>query len=239
MQLQHARIVVVVASSEEGTAQEARPEGGKGRAAQRRRTRAAIVDAATRLLGEGKTPSVDEIAAAADVSRRTVYMYFPTLDQVLLDATVGALSATEMDAAMTAAASTEDPVAGVDALVSTSTRLAPVTLPLGRKIIRLTVDAAPSGPSNQDAPLGPSSQDAPKRGFRRVAWVEQAVEPLRAELSDEQYERLVSALCLVVGWESHIILQDVRGLPPEDEERVLRWAARALVDAIRAEAPRS
>jgi hypothetical protein len=160
-------------------------------------------------------------------------MYFPTLDQLLLDATVGALSATEMDAAMTAAASTEDPVAGVDALVSTSTRLVPVTLPLGRKIIRLTVDAG------QDAPSGPSSRDAPKRGFRRVAWVEQAVEPLRAELSDEQYERLVSALCLVVGWEAHIILEDVRGLPPEDEERVLRWAARALVDAIRAEAGRS
>src|SRR4051812_25014808 len=166
-------------------------------------------------------------------------MYFPTLDQLLLDATVGALSATEMDAAMTAAATAEDPAAGVDALVSTSTRLAPVTLPLGRKIIRLTVDAGPGGPGGPDGPDGPDGQpgqDAPKRGFRRVAWVEQAVEPLRGDLSDEQFERLVSALCLVVGWEAHIILEDVRGLPPEDEERVLRWAARALVDAIRAEA---
>jgi AcrR family transcriptional regulator len=211
------------------------------------------VDAATRLLAEGRTPSVDEIAAAADVSRRTVYMYFPTLDQLLLDATVGALSATEMDAAMTAAATAEDPAAGVDALVRTSTRLSPVTLPLGRKIIRLTVDAgqdgqdAPDAQDGQDGHDGRDSQDgqdgrdgragrdAPKRGFRRVTWVEQAVEPLRGELSDEQFERLVSALCLVVGWEAHIILEDVRGLPPEDEERVLRWAARALVDAIRAE----
>ena len=66
--------------------------------------------------------------------------------------------------------------------------------------------------------------------------MEQAVGPLRGELSDEQFERLVSALCLVVGWEAHIILEDVRNLPPQDEERVLRWAARALVDAIRAEA---
>jgi AcrR family transcriptional regulator len=169
---------------------------------------------------------VDEIAAAADVSRRTVYMYFPTLDQLLLDATVGALSATEMDTAMSSAAAAEDAGAGVDALVRTSTRLAPVTLPLGRKIIRLTVDA---GKPEQD------EQGAPKRGFRRVSWVEQAVEPLRTELTDEQFERLVSALCLVVGWEAHIILEDVRGLAPAEEERVLRWAARALVDAIRAE----
>jgi AcrR family transcriptional regulator len=178
------------------------------------------------LLGEGRTPSVDEVAAAADVSRRTVYMYFPTLDQLLLDATVGALSATEMDAAMMAAAGGDDPVAGVDALVTTSTRLAPVTLPLGRKIVRLTVDAPPPEQAGGEAP---------RRGFRRVAWVEQAVEPLRGELTDEQFERLVSALCLVVGWEAQIVLEDVRGLDPAEEERVLRWAARALVDAIRAE----
>ena len=68
-----------------------------------------------------------------------------------------------------------------------------------------------------------------------MGWVEQALEQLRAELSDEQFERLVSALCLVVGWEAHIILEDVRGLGRDDEERVLRWAARALVDTIRAE----
>ena len=231
-----------MAKSQEGAAQEVRRDAGPGRAAQRRRTRAAIVDAATRLLSDGRTPSVDDIAAAADVSRRTVYMYFPTLDQLLLDATVGALSATEMDAAMTAAATAEDPAAGVDALVTTSTRLAPVTLPIGRKIIRLTVDAgqdARDGQGGQGGHDGPDSRlggAAPKRGFRRVAWVEQAVEPLRGELSDEQFERLVSALCLVVGWEAHIILEDVRDLPPQDEERVLRWAARALVDAIRAEA---
>jgi len=201
------------------------------------------VEAATRLLADGRTPSVDEIAAAADVSRRTVYMYFPTLDQLLLDATVGALSATEMDAAMTAAATAEDPAAGVDALVTTSTRLAPVTLPIGRKIIRLTVDAGQDGhdtgqdgnDTRQDEHDARPGREAPKRGFRRVAWVEQAVAPLRSELSDEQFERLVSALCLVVGWEAHIILEDVRNLPTEDEERVLRWAARALVDAIRAE----
>ena len=54
------------------------------RAAQRRRTRKAIVDATIRLLAQGKTPSVVDVANAADVSRRTVYMYFPTFDQLLI-----------------------------------------------------------------------------------------------------------------------------------------------------------
>ena len=55
-----------------------------GRYRQKRRTRAAIVAATSELLRSGVTPSVGEIADAADVSRRTVYSYFPTLEQLLL-----------------------------------------------------------------------------------------------------------------------------------------------------------
>ena len=62
------------------------------RPAQRRRTRKAIVDATIALLARGTTPSVTDVAAAADVSRRTIYLYFPKFDQLLLDATIGALS---------------------------------------------------------------------------------------------------------------------------------------------------
>ncbi|HEY2331461.1 MAG TPA: helix-turn-helix domain-containing protein, partial [Acidimicrobiales bacterium] len=53
-----------------------------GRFRQRRRTRAAIVDAASELLRTGVTPSVGDVAEAADVSRRTVYLHFPTIEQL-------------------------------------------------------------------------------------------------------------------------------------------------------------
>src|SRR3954470_5871126 len=78
------------------------------RPAQRRRTRKAIVDAAIALLARGQTPSVADVAAAADVSRRTVYMYFPTFDQLLVDATVGALSGASVERAMEAADGEDD-----------------------------------------------------------------------------------------------------------------------------------
>src|SRR5690348_18271986 len=55
------------------------------RQAQRRRTRKTIVDAAARLIAAGQTPSMSDVALAADVSRRTVYLYFPTLEQLLID----------------------------------------------------------------------------------------------------------------------------------------------------------
>jgi hypothetical protein len=44
-------------------------------------------------------------------------------------------------------------------------------------------------------------------------------------------ERLISALTLLMGWESMIVLQDTRGLSAEQAEEVCVWAAQALLDA--------
>jgi len=196
----------------------ARAPASSGRAAQRRRTRAAIVAATRQLVADGKTPSIDEIAAAADVSRRTIYMYFPTVDQLLLDATVALLSEATIDAALDPDRFGDDVIARTDALAQTLVELAPDTLPLGRKIIRLTVDAPPA-------------DGGERRGYRRVEWIERAVEPLRDRVTAEQYERLVSALSLILGWEAMVVLRDVRGLDETREAEVVRWASTALVEA--------
>ncbi|MFF9913597.1 TetR/AcrR family transcriptional regulator [Streptomyces sp. NPDC013457] len=193
-----------------------------GREAQRRRTRKAIVDAAVRLSAGGATPSVDEIAAAADVSRRTVYTYFPSLDHLLIDATAGALNEPPVEQALADPAIAGDAAARVDALIRTLLTYSPQSLPLGRRLIRLTVDL-PEG-ETPDPP-------APRRGPRRIQWLEQACEPLRDTLSPESYQRLISALTIVVGWEAQIALRDVRGLGPQAEEEAITWAARALVEA--------
>jgi AcrR family transcriptional regulator len=208
---QHAR-------SEQAGSEEA------GRYRQRRRTRAAIVAATGELLQAGATPSVGEIADAADVSRRTVYTYFPTLEQLLLDATLGLLSQAAVDDAIDAADAATvdgagDPVQRVEAMIRAFASISADTLPLGRSLIRLTVDAPRDDPS------------APKRGYRRIGWLERALEPLRDRLDDDGFERLVSALAMVVGWEAEIVLQDLRGLAPDEELAVTLWSARALVRA--------
>src|SRR5687767_4792337 len=48
-----------------------------GRRNQKARTRDALIAAARALLAEGTTPTVEEAAAAAVVSRTTAYRYFP------------------------------------------------------------------------------------------------------------------------------------------------------------------
>lgn len=196
-----------------------------GRVAQRRRTRKAIVDAAARLLCEGGEPSVAEIAAEADVSRRTVYMYFPRLDQLIIDATLGEMARAGYGTELEFDRHGDDVHARVEALVTILLDLSDEALPLGRRLLRLTVDP-PTGRSGS----------APRRGYRRVEWIELAVEPLRSRLTTEQFERLVSGLAVVVGWEAMIVLRDTRGLRRTTERRVTIWAARALTDAILAEA---
>jgi AcrR family transcriptional regulator len=193
-----------------------------GRYRQRRRTRAAIVEAAANLLRSGATPSVAEVADAADVSRRTVYLYFPTIEQLLADATVGLLSQGAIDAAIEAADTGDDPTERVAAMIRAIYAEADDTLPLGRSLIRLTVEApATSEPDGA----------APRRGYRRIGWIERALEPLRPQLDDATYQQLVSALAMVVGWEALIVLQDVRGLAADEQLGTTLWAARALVQA--------
>jgi AcrR family transcriptional regulator len=188
-----------------------------GRVAQRRRTRRAILDATAQLLQAGQEPSVNEIAAAADVSRRTVYLYYPPLDQRVLDATIGSLNV-DVDAALAAQTST-DPHERLRTLVSETFATMETSLPLGRKLIRLTVDA----PAPADG--------GPRRGHRRIGWVEWAVEPLRDRLTRSDYDDLVSALALVIGWEAFIVLLDVRGLTPRRARAVTLRTAEAILDA--------
>jgi AcrR family transcriptional regulator len=188
---------------------------GSERPAQRRRTRKAIVDAAVALVASGRTPSVADIAAAADVSRRTVYLYFPTFDQLLIDATVGALSQTAVDRAI--ATKPGEPVEQrVIRLVRTVHLLWPDVERLGRALIRLTVESGASGP---------------RRGQRRLEWIESAVAPLRKELGAARWRRLVAGLAMVIGWEALIVQRDVCGLSAAQGEELSVWAARALLRA--------
>jgi AcrR family transcriptional regulator len=198
-------------------------EGRGGRERQRRRTRKAIIAAAAGLIARGASPSAAEIAQAAEVSRRTVYLYFPTLEHLLADAALEASRGT-VEPRFEAG---EDPGTRLEALVRATHQGFAETEELGRTIIRHTVGAA--GKREPGAP--------PRRGYRRVEWIERALEPLRDTLPPQRFERLVSALALLIGWEAMIVLQDVRGLDPAEVEEVCVWAARTLLAAETTEPP--
>jgi AcrR family transcriptional regulator len=192
-----------------------------GRAAQRRRTRKAIVAAAAELLAEGRTPSVNEVAETAEVSRRTVYMYFPTLEQLLIDAALLSVTRGTVDAVLDAMRDDDDVERRVETMARAVHRLFASTEQQGRTLLRLTVEGGGAE----------RSPDRPVRGYRRVEWIERALAPLRPRLDPARFERLVSALAMVIGWEALIVERDIRALAADEAEEVSAWAARALVRA--------
>ena len=197
--------------------------GGRDRSRQKRRTRRAILAAAVELMRQGETPTANSVAEVAEVSRRTVYLYFPTQEQLLTEAALVGVRA-EVERAVELADS-DDVGARLDTLVAASLRSCIESEVLLRTMIRLTIehrlDEARGGPPRQ----------APLRGGRRIEMIEQALEPVRERLTEAQFDRLVSALALVVGIEALLVLRDIRGLDHAAMEEVSRWAARALLRA--------
>jgi len=191
------------------------------RPAQKRRTRKAIVDATMALLARGVTPSVNEVALEAEVSRRTIYLYFPSFDHLLMDATIGALSQASIDRAIAAGPPGEGVDARVERMARAMQRVTPEVERLGRSLVRLTLDGAA------------------RRGYRRIEWIESALAPWRDRLDPPSWRRLVCALAMVIGWEALIVQRDVCGLGAAEGEELSVWAARALVRAAFAEARKS
>jgi AcrR family transcriptional regulator len=191
----------------------------RGRQRQKRRTRAAILRAAAALLAGGHTPSVPEVADAADVSRRTVYQYFPSLDQLLTEAALEAVREAVVRA-IEPAEQADDVGVRLDAMVRATQRSTLANESLLRKMIRLTAERSTDEP-----------YPAPTRGYRRVEWIEMALSPLQGRIDESSLERLTSGLALCVGIEALLVLRDVRGLTVAEAEEVSVWVARALLKA--------
>lgn len=195
---------------------------------QKRRTRAALVDAAERLLEQGRTPTVADVADEAVVSRATAYRYFPSQEHLLLDVVLER-SIDEIDRAVRASAGSGDPATRLEGLVSAIHEEITANESGFRSLLRLSIAQLPS-----DEPTVASI-----RGERRLQWIRQALEPVAAELDARSRRRLAGALALCVGAEAFVVLRDVCGLSHAEAKETSRWAARALLTVARTDSRRA
>ena len=186
-----------------------------GRTAQKRRTRAALVAAARDMVAAGVTPTVDEAASVASISRTTAYRYFPNRRALLVAAhpETGVTSMLPADAP-------EDAAARLDLVVESFTRLIVDTEAQQRTMLRLSLEADPV----ERAAL-------PLRQGRAIAWIGEALAPLHNELSDPEFHHLVLAIRSVIGIEALAWLTDVGGLSRTQAVELMRWSARSLLSA--------
>lgn len=190
-----------------------------GRTSQKARTRGALVAAARELLAEGIAPTVEQAAAAASIARATAYRYFPN-QRALLTASFTQLT----EESLLGDAPPDDPAARLEIVVEAITRQCVEHEPALRNMLRLSLEPDPA-----------ARADLPFRKGRRIVWVAEALEPLRARLPGAELDRLVLAIAATVGIDALVWLTDIAGQSREEAVAVMRWSARSLLRATLAE----
>lgn len=190
---------------------------GRERLNQQKRTRNDLLKAASALLQSGKVPSLEAVAAEANVSRATAYRYFPNIDALMVEASVD-IQIPSPESVFNGFAST-DP----------SERLRHADASLDKMLLEneLTIRAMLS----QLVLAGGSNDEGLARQDRRTPLIRRALEPCRDQFSDEGYAKLVRALALLFGPEAMIVCKDVLRLDENDTEQIKTWAISALVAA--------
>jgi AcrR family transcriptional regulator len=178
-----------------------------------------MLETATRLMQSGITPSVSEVAEAAEVSRATAYRYFPSqavLVHAVVDEALGPILSWSSD-------SPDARTRVADLLATAMPRIDEFEATF-KAALKLSLD---QWAQRQAGTLG--NEPLFKRGHR-VDLLKSVTAPLQGTVPPESRERLAQALSLVFGVEVLIVLKDIWGLTSEGAQSVAEWAARALVD---------
>jgi AcrR family transcriptional regulator len=173
-------------------------------------------------MKQGRTPTLEEVAEEALVSRATAYRYFPTVDALLVEAAVDVAVPEPQEVFRNEAS--RDPVA----------RLQRVEMALNDMIIanELLLRAMLAHTIQQGIQADENGK-LPRRQNRRTPLIEAALAPARDQFKPGTLKVLTRALALIMGTEATIVVKDVLQLDDAEAQKMKRWAIRALVDAAR------
>jgi AcrR family transcriptional regulator len=196
-------------------------EAQAGRPNQKMRTRKQLLRAASELMASGRTPTLEEIAEAALVSRATAYRYFPNVEALLVEAA--------LDIAMPDQAQLFADGAGVDPVscVQRADTAMDDMIAGNEKALRLMMVHA------LQRSLYSGDPEPPLRQNRRSALIDAALAPARKDFKPNDLAMLRKALALVIGTESMLVFKDVLRIDDAEARRVKRWAIKALVEAAK------
>jgi AcrR family transcriptional regulator len=167
-----------------------------------------LVAATRTFLGRGVAPTIEQAAREASVSRATAYRYFRDQDG-LIAAAYPMLEA--------------DSLLGEDPPDDPEERLEIVLGDIGRQLL----EHEPALRATFRVSLAPPEErgSMPLRTGRAIGWIEDALEPLRADRSPEEIRRLAIAIRACYGIEPFIWLVDVAGVTRAEALEVMRETA--------------
>lgn len=187
----------------------------RGRTRQKARTESALLEAARQLMSQGLTPSVEDAAAQAGVSRATAYRYFPDQRALL----VSAYPIIEAPSLLP-----DEPPADVTQRVGLVARGILDSIVANEVALRAQLRISLADPG--------AHVELPLRKGRRITWFEDALAPLRTELPPPAFRRLTLALAAVVSLEVLIWLVDLANLSRKAAVDQIVWTAEQILRSV-------
>ena len=167
-------------------------------------------------MADGHTPTIEDTADAAAISRTTAYRYFANQAALL------AASHPEIEARSLLPDEAPDDVEGrLDAVIAAFTTLIVDTEAQQRATLRLSLQLDP----DHVRPL-------PLRQGRAIGWISEALSPLHGDVPDDELRRLVMAIRSATGIEALVWLTDVAGMSRNEAVGLMRWSARAMLNEV-------
>ncbi|MCL6670149.1 TetR/AcrR family transcriptional regulator [Streptomyces panaciradicis] len=193
------------------------PYESTGRIRQKRRTRDALLEAARALLDSGQTPTVEQSADAAGISRTTAYRYFPNQRELLL----AAIPAIDRPSLLGQNAP-DDVGDRLELVMAEQTEILRRWEPQLRAALRLSLDQEPRTPRDGRPVL---------RQGRAITWIEDALAPLAESHPHIDRRRLAVAIRAGSGIEAWVWMVDVAAVSRREAAALMRESAQALLAA--------
>jgi AcrR family transcriptional regulator len=172
-------------------------------------------------LENGRTPTVEQAADAAGISRTTAYRYFPNQKELLLAAipAIDRPSLLDEDAP-------DDVHARLDLVMTEQTEILRKWEPQLRAALRLSLDQEPQTPRDGRPVL---------RQGRAITWIEDALAPLAESHPHIDRRRLAVAIRAGSGIEAWVWMVDIASVSRTEAATLMRESAQALLTAALAQ----
>jgi AcrR family transcriptional regulator len=186
------------------------------------RTHIALIECAAELLKEGKTFTVADVADKARVGRTTAYRYFPSVEQLVVHASLHAITEVEKKNIGLELESATSPYERLRRVIEASDKSIKDHEHVYRTMLRESLNGEDS--------------DLPRRSGARKGILDAAIGSLKRELGDKRYQRLTAALSLFIGVEAAVVMRDVVKISDEDAREIKVWGANVILQAMLLEA---
>ncbi|MEM8728681.1 MAG: helix-turn-helix domain-containing protein [Pseudomonadota bacterium] len=173
-----------------------------------------MLDTARQIMADGEELTLARVAEAAQISRATIYRYFPDPGTLAAEATLDF-----------EVRSTEDLLEGIADVRARVHTVAEYYVAISRQheiffrqFLAKTME------------VWKKRDDVELRGARRVAAFAVALDPVRPDMAARDFDDLVHRLSMVTGIEQHIILEDILRVDYATGDRLQAGLVDALLD---------